>query len=306
MAEWVCILNPRASSGKSAQRWPAIARALEAAGIAFEARETSGPGDATRLAREALRAGATTVVAVGGDGTIHEVVNGFFDGETPINPAARLGIVPVGSGSDLIKTLGIPADAAGAIARLTRNEPMAMDLGLARFTNHQGQSELRYYINSASAGMSGAVLRTMAGLPRFVTGSAAYLLGSLLTMGGFRPFACRLAIDDQPEADHRALMVVVNNGRYFGGGMEALPKAEVTDGLLDVLVLKDRSLPELLVNFPKIYLGTHLTSPIVEWVRARRVAMMGGEPQLLELDGEQPGVTPATFEVVPKALQVLV
>lgn len=305
MAGWVCILNPHASSGKAARRWPAIARALEAAGIAYTARETAGPGDATRLAREALRSGATTIVAVGGDGTIHEVVNGFFDGEAPVAPAARLGILPIGSGSDLIKTLGIPADTVGAIERLMRNAPRAIDLGLARFTNHQGQPERRYYINSASAGMTGAVLRNMAGLPSFITGSAAYFAGTLMTMGNFRPYVCRLAIDDQPETEQRVLTVVVNNGRYFGGGMEALPTADVADGALDVLVLKDRSVPELLLNFPRLYMGTHLDSPIVEWVRARRVTMRGA-PQLLELDGEQPGVTPATFEVVPGALQVLV
>jgi diacylglycerol kinase family enzyme len=127
-----------------------------------------------------------------------------------------------------------------------------------------------------------------------------------MTMGRFRPFSCRLSFDDAADIDRRALMVVVNNGRYFGAGMHVAPTASMTDGRFDVLVLKEAGLLELLMAFPKIYSGTHVTLPIVDVLNARHVRISGESPQLVELDGEQPGITPATFEVVPGALQVLV
>jgi YegS/Rv2252/BmrU family lipid kinase len=306
MSELHCIFNPRADAGRTGRRWPDIARRLAAAGFSVTAHETAAPGDATRLAREALAAGAPTIVAVGGDGTIHEVANGFFEAGAPTHPQASLGIVPGGSGSDLIKTLGIPDDVDGAIARLAAGHTRTVDVGRVTFIDHAGAEATRIYLNTASAGLSGVVLDRMKDLPAFLTGSAAYAAATLLSLGRFRPFACEVTLDDQPHDAYRALMVVMANGRYFGGGMEILPEASMEDGLLDVLVAKDRPLWELLWNFPRLYRGTHLNSPIMASMRARRVRLTSPEPLLLEVDGEQPGVTPATFEVVPAAMRVIV
>jgi YegS/Rv2252/BmrU family lipid kinase len=305
MSELHCIFNPRASAGRTGRRWPDIARRLAAAGFSVTAHQTAAPGDATRLAREALNAGAQTIVAVGGDGTIHEVANGFFDDGRPTHPEARLGIVPGGSGSDLIKTLGIPSDVDGAIARLVAGHTRTVDVGRVSFIDHAGAEATRIYLNTASAGLSGVVLDRMRDLPGFLTGSAAYAAATLLSLGQFRPFACEVTLDDQPADTYRALLVVMANGRYFGGGMEILPDASMDDGLLDVLVAKDRPLWELFLNFPRLYTGTHLDSPIIASMRARRVRLDSAAPLLLEVDGEQPGVTPATFEVLGAAMRVI-
>lgn len=305
MSELHCIFNPRANAGRTGRRWPDIARRLASAGFDVTAHETAAPGDATRLAREALASGAETIVAVGGDGTIHEVANGFFEGGAPTHPQARLGIVPGGSGSDLIKTLGIPGDVDGAIARLVAGATRTVDVGRVTFIDHAGAETTRIYLNTASAGLSGAVLDRMRNLPGFLTGSAAYAAATLLSLGQFRPFVCEVTLDDQPADVYRALVVVMANGRYFGGGMEILPDASMDDGLLDVLVAKDRPLWELLWHFPRLYTGTHLDSPIMTAMRARRVRLASPTPLLLEVDGEQPGVTPATFEVLARAMRVI-
>lgn len=305
MSELHCIFNPHSDAGRTGRRWPVIAERLQAAGFRVHAHETTGPGDATRLAASALAAGATTVVAVGGDGTIHEVANGFFASGRATHPASRLGIVPGGSGSDLIKTLGIPDDVEGAIARLASGAERTIDVGRVSFFDHQGLAATRIYLNTASAGMSGVVLDRMRELPAFVTGSAAYAVATLMALGKFRPFECELTLDDGPPEAHRALVVIMGNGRYFGGGMQVLPGARLDDGVLDVLVIEDRSLWELLWTFPRLYDGSHLNSPAVKSMRARRMHLSSPEPLLLEVDGEQPGVTPATFEVVPASLRVI-
>ncbi|HEY9720964.1 MAG TPA: diacylglycerol kinase family protein [Oscillatoriaceae cyanobacterium] len=304
MAGTVCIVNPYSGGGQTGRRWPSSARRLAEAGLSFETRETCAAGEATTLAREALQAGADTIVAVGGDGTIHEIVNGFFADGRAIAPEARLGILPAGSGSDLIKTLGIPADADGAIARLRRGETRVVDLGLARFATDAGEAS-RYYINTASLGLSGAVLVKMRTLPSFVGGSAAYMLGSVSTLFEFKPFALTLELEDGTRREEQALFVVAGNGRYFGAGMQALPEARMDDGLLDVVLLRPMPLWELLLNFPRIYAGSHLALPAVAHWRTRRLSVTTATPQPLEIDGEQPGVTPASFEILPGALRVI-
>lgn len=304
MAGTVCIVNPASGGGQTGLRWPSLEARLTRAGLAFEVRVTRHAGEATALTRAALRDGADTIVAVGGDGTIHEVVNGFFEGETPLSPEARLGILPAGSGSDLIKTLGIPADADGAIARLTAGRTRRVDLGRAHYATDAGEHAC-YFINTASAGLSGAVLARMRELPGFVTGSAAYMLGSLLTLLAFKPFALTLELDDGTSHATEALFVVAGNGRYFGAGMQALPGARMDDGLLDVVLLGPMPLWELLLNFPRIYAGTHLALPAVRHWRTRRLTVTTAAPQPLEVDGEQPGTTPARFELLPAALTIL-
>ncbi|MFP5500888.1 MAG: diacylglycerol/lipid kinase family protein [Candidatus Sericytochromatia bacterium] len=305
MEPLVCIVNPKSAGGRTERAWPDLARRLEAAGLPFTVRHTAGPGDGTRLAREAIEGGARTVVAVGGDGTIHDVVNGFFDGETPIHPEARLGILPAGSGSDLIKTLGVPRDAAGAIAVLARNEARRIDLGRVSYRAHEGGEVTRYFINTASAGMSGAALEAMAHLPTFLAGTAAYVVGSIQTILTFRGFDAAVRVDGESLAIDRAVMIVVGNGRYFGSGMKALPDAAIDDGLFDVLVIKERPLLELLINFPRLYAGTVNDHPMAVTARARRVAITGERALPVEVDGEQPGTTPMVLEMVPGALSVL-
>jgi YegS/Rv2252/BmrU family lipid kinase len=305
MSEIVAIVNPQASGGRTAARWPDLARQLEAAGIKATARLTTSPGDGSNQARQALLDGARLVIAVGGDGTISEVVNGFFEEGRPINPDAVLGVLPAGSGSDLIKTLGIPKDAAGAIAVLADGRTRAIDLGRATYLDHEGRERSRYFINTASAGLSGAVMDRMTRLPGFLAGAVRYNVASVLTMATYDPPVSRITVDGGDPREERVLLLVVGNGRYFGGGMHVAPEARIDDGELDLIAVQRRALPELLLNFPRIYAGTHMHLPMVETGRGKRLEVTATRPLLLEIDGEQPGTTPATFEVLPAALRVV-
>ncbi|MDB5099171.1 MAG: uncharacterized protein JWM80_3592 [Cyanobacteria bacterium RYN_339] len=305
MSEVVAIVNPQSSGGRTGARWPELAHQLELAGIRAVPRLTTSPGDGTHQARQALLDGARLVIAVGGDGTIAEVANGFFEEGRPINPEAALGILPAGTGSDLVKTLGIPKDAAGAIAVLADGRTRTIDLGRATFLDHDGHERSRYFINTASAGLSGAVIERMGRLPAFLTGAVRYNVASLVTMATYDPPVSRISVDGDEAREAKVLLLVIANGRCFGGGMHVAPEARIDDGALDFVAVQQRSLPELVLAFPRLYAGTHMHLPMVESGRGQRIHVDAARPLLLEIDGEQPGTTPATFEVLPAAIRVV-
>jgi diacylglycerol kinase family enzyme len=150
------------------------------------------------------------------------------------------------------------------------------------------------------------VLDKMNHLPGILRGAVRYNVATVLTLAGYRPKPFTVTVDDGEARSGRAMLLVIGNGRYFGGGMHVAPEARIDDGELDLIALQARPMPQLLANFPKLYAGTHLSLPMVEHGRARRIVIDGDVRQLLEIDGEQPGTTPAAFEILPGALNVLV
>ncbi len=300
----VLVVNPAAGNGRCARSWPSWARRLEAAGIAFSPVFTSRPGDATRYTRDALRDGAETVVAVGGDGTANEVVNGFFDGDEAINPSARFGALPAGTGVDLSRMLGLRGQMA--IAALgPAGRTRAIDLGRVRFVAYGGRSECRYFVNGGDLGVGGETAALAQKGSKALGGFVAYLTAAIRAIVEHQSRAVTYSIDDGPPIETRVDTIFVTNGRYVGGGMIVAPPAAIDDGALDVLVLHAVSKLDLLCRLlPAIYRGTHLRHPAVEHVRARRVSVQTNERLLLQVDGEQPGMAPAEFEVLPGALRV--
>jgi len=174
------------------------------------------------------------------------------------------------------------------------------------FCYHAGEQESRYFVNAASAGLGGVVIQTMARLPAFLPGPVRYNLASIIAMASYAPPAITLAFDGAEAEDARLLLLVLANGRWIGGGMRIAPDAEIDDGLLDMVGLKPASLPRLLAKFPQVYAGTHFEIPEFEHGRGSRLVVGGDTPMPLEIDGEQPGNTPATFQSIPQALKVLV
>lgn len=297
----VFIVNPLAGGGKA---WSELFHGLPLEG---EVRLTNGPGHATELAREALKEGKRSIVAVGGDGTLNEVVNGFFENGKIIDPEAELGIVGIGTGCDTIKSFRIPRDPRRALLALSaipgyRARPV--DVGRVRFLDHEGKESIRYFINIAEAGIGGAVVGAVNKTSKKWGGFSTFLLGTLETIFRYQNRLLELQLDDLPARHLVASNVVVGNGRYFGGGMKILPHAEFDDRLLEILVMGDLSPTELLLNLGGVYFGTHVNHPLVETHQARRVRVSSTLPLPIDVDGEQPGTTPAEFEILPHALRV--
>jgi YegS/Rv2252/BmrU family lipid kinase len=301
------IVNPASAAGHLGRHWPRMAARLRSAGLDFDSVQTERPAQATVLAGQAVREGRPLVVAVGGDGTINEVANGFFEGGDPIPTSSRLGVIPMGTGGDLRRSLAIPRDPEAAARILVAGSSRRLDAGRATFRLAGGDSAVRCFVNVADAGIGGEVVRRVNSGFHVLNGEITFTLASAITLIGWRNRRMRVLVDG---ALHElvAQQVVVANCQYFGGGMRVAPRAVPDDGLFDVLVAGDLKLRENLRLLGPLRRGTHLDRPHrkIEWTTARRVEVSSPDPIRLDLDGEQPGVLPVTFEILPGALEVVV
>jgi diacylglycerol kinase (ATP) len=225
----VIIANPRSGWGRSEAKLRRIESTLRDWGLDYRILPTTGPGHAAAAAAEALRGGDRFLVAAGGDGTVHEVVNGMFAGDQPIAPDAVLGVLATGSGCDFVKSFGIPGDAVRAARHLTGDAVRTIDLGKVTFADGEATT-VKYFCNIAEAGLGGSVVARASRLPG-VFAPARYFFGFWLTLPRFRPAAVRLDADGQA-FEWLAQNVVVANCRFYGGGMQISPKSEPDDGYL--------------------------------------------------------------------------
>lgn len=279
-----------------------LLRALEDVGLAHDLAVTDGPGVATTLARRAIaEEGRRYVIAVGGDGTVHEVVNGLVDagtgrarGDSPV-----LGVVSAGSGCDLVRTFGLDRDPETLARHLATDDVLPIDLGRVRFVGLDGAPTTRVFANIAEVGFGGAVARTAARLPARL-GPARYSVGIVAAWGRFRRVPTRL-VHDGGTIEDAVCNVIVANGQFFGGGMHVAPRALPTDGRFNVQSWVGTP-TDVLRASRQLRDGSHLSrSDVREW-QSRRVEVAGDRPLALEADGELLGWSPATFDVLERVI----
>jgi len=240
-------------------------------------------------------------VVVGGDGSVYETANGLAALET----APPVAVLPRGTGWDFVRTFGIPRRVEQAVAIALAGAERTIDLGRATYRTWEGGEASSVFANVASAGMSGAVAQRANETSKALGGKASYLWALFAVFARWSASELTLSVDGE---QRRGPMfdVIVANGRYFGGGMRICPEAEPDDGAFDVLAIGDITRRDLILTMPKIYRGTHLPHPKAELLRGRSVRVDADEPLPVELDGEQPGTTPVAFEVLPRALRLVV
>lgn len=239
-------------------------------------------------------------MAVGGDGTINEVVNGLVEAD-----GAELAVIPRGTGVDFVRTFGIPTGLEDAVRVALQGRTRVIDLGRAAYRSWSGHREESYFANIASAGMSGAVAKRVNESKPGLSLKLSYLAATLAVFARWRNCEVRVSVDDEIRGG-RMHDVIVANCRFFGAGMMICPEASPEDGLLDVLLIGDVTRSDLVRTMPKIYRGTHLPHPKAELLRGKVISVDAEEPLPVELDGEQPGTTPVRFDVVPAALRLRV
>jgi YegS/Rv2252/BmrU family lipid kinase len=302
------IVNPASANGRTGRHLDAIVRAVRDAVGEFECSFTRRRGDGSVLAREATRAGANLVVAVGGDGTASEVIDGLARGGEPLRPEVTFGFIPRGTGSDFRRTLAWPSDPGEAAQILSVGAEREIDLGLIEFTGHDGRAQVRHFANVAGFGISGRVVREVERGGKALGGKVSFMIASARVLAGWRDQPVRWRADGGPWREERVTALSVCNGRYFGGGMMVAPAARVDDGLLDVTVWRRIGLSDFILRKSMLYDGTHVRLPNTQTLRVRTVEAepLGGETVLLDVDGEQPGTLPARFTVVPGALRARV
>ena len=287
------IVNPSAGGGKARGFWQLCVQAC--VGMAFDVVETKRRGDAANYAAEA---GDRLVISVGGDGTAHEVVNGLL--RRPSGNPPKVGFLQRGTGADLRRTLPSPRRAEEVAAWLQTDRWRLIDAG--RVGTSTGR---RYFINVADAGIGAEVVRRAAMGPAVMGGTINFLGGAVVSLLTHRNTLVQLRLDDGPVLHRRVRTVAIANGAYLGGGMWMAPKARPDDGLFDVVTIGDISRTLGIRSLPMLYRGTHGKLAQVEFGRARRVEIDSEQPIGVEADGELVGSTPAVFEIVPRALQVI-
>ena len=296
------IVNPVAGAYSTRRKWPLISQWLRDAGLSFDHEYTEGVGHAIELARAATNDGCRFLVAVGGDGTVNEVANGILS-STSLK-GTTLGVVSTGTGSDFVRSVGIPRDYARACLSLTSQRRLLIDVGVVKYMN-AGKSEQRFFVNGAGAGFDAEVVKATERLPKYFGGTIPYVGGLLRSLFGYKNKSVILRVGNRVETK-RILSIVVSNGCYFGGGMRVAPQADLGDGLLDVMTVDDIGKFELLKAFPTIYKGTHITHPKVRMEKATHIAIESSERVLVHADGELLGEAPASFWLMPSALSIVV
>jgi diacylglycerol kinase (ATP) len=299
------IVNPASAAGATGRRWDRIAKPLRSSLGDFEQVATQAPGEATTLSRAALRDGFEMIVAVGGDGTLNEVVGGFFDGLTPVAPGAVLGVVALGTGCDFGRSIG-QVDLESACARLAGRKTRSIDVGLARFAGHDGAPTMRIFINVVSCGVGGLVAHLVSPRLKAVSGKLAFTLATLRALAVYRDQTVTLQFDDMPARSVAITNCAFGNGRFFGAGMQVAPEAQLDDGELDVTIWSGFGFVDFIRKRHALYDGSHVREPGAQVLRIRRTIATSESTVMLELDGESVGRLPASLEVLPGAIRLKV
>lgn len=284
------VVNPAAGRGRALRIWKTLEPIARSSGHEISVHYTAGPGDASRLASEVAAAGAERVIALGGDGTLYEAVNGL------VGTQASFGVIAGGTGNDFCRFLRIPKDPVMALN---------VALGANAITIDLGKAWDRYFLNSAGIGFDAAVAQAVNAVPKYFGGTIPYLVGVTKVLLRFRPVPVKLEIDGVATTLPITLIAVAN-GQYYGGGMHIAPQASFDDGLFDIVKATDLTKLQLLQAVPRLYSGTHLSLPKVSLSRGRRVVVTSDYPIPVHLDGEVAGTLPVTLEVLPGALRVAV
>jgi diacylglycerol kinase (ATP) len=291
----VVVVNPTSGRGRAARVLPRVRDALLDLGVDADVQVSSGPEQPPILARRAVEDGAEVVAAMGGDGMAGMVASAL------IGSKAALAVIPTGTGNDFSRMLGIdrrkPLDAIRLLV-----DPEIREIDVVRVT---GGGREALYVNVAGAGFDSEVTETANRMTWGIQGTAKYVVAVVKTLSVWTAAQFDVVVDGRRES-LSGMLVAVGNGRSYGGGMKVCPDASLTDGLLDVCVVGGMPRTEFLRAFPSVFRGTHVKHPKVRMRRGARVEIAADRPFHVYADGDRSVPLPATFEVLPRELRVLV
>jgi diacylglycerol kinase (ATP) len=294
----VLVVDP--SVGQVGRQLSGLEAALRSMGLDFRVAVADGTG-AQALTREALQRGDRFIVAVGDDQVVHDVVNGMMEGARALVPDTILGVVPAGATCDFPRTFGLPEDVLPASAHLDGDGTFPIDVGKVTYRDPDGNEVTSYFANIAQVGLGAAALARAERLPPRL-GRGRYFLGFWLSLARWKQSTVRLE-GDRRSMEERVRNVVVANGQFLGGGQMISPRSWPGDGFFDILVMKGpRS--EAFTLLPKVFRGEHLPHRNIIELKSRRLHVDGERRLWVEADGRPLGTTPATFEVIPRAISL--
>jgi diacylglycerol kinase (ATP) len=302
------IINPAAGGGRVGRKWRRLEAALQDCIGSFEHQHTTHDSGAQMLAAEAVRNEFERIIAVGGDGTVNEVINGMAEaaGSKPIAP--NLGVISLGTGNDFARAFGLHGGLANALAALRAGNIREVDLGLMQFTGADGATRSRWFGNVANVGLVGEVTAATQNsrLVKLIGGRLAYPLKAVSVLRSYGGRRITLNCDDAPSETMDVLSIAIANAPYFGSGMKIAPHADTSDGLLDIVVILHGPKVKA-TDIALLYKGRHLTHPAVRHFTARRISFtsVDGKSVQCDADGELFGSLPCSIELHPQKLRVI-
>ncbi len=301
------IVNPQSARGATLEMWAEVRRSLMQSSVEYSYHLTTRAGEATSVAREALIEGAARVVAVGGDGTLSEVVNGYLDeAGSRISENASVGLIPSGTGSDFSRSVGLRS-LKQAVGAAVGDKTRLIDAAQAFFRDHEAREAFRHFINLASFGLGGDVSayvnRWRGRLPGWVSGQARFVAAAVLALNRYRRVSLRVTVNCESTFDIESNLIIVANGKFAGAGMMLAPNAELDDGLLDVILTDRASRLDVIRELPRIRRGGYLKNSKVTELRAREITISGEARLAIDIDGEMAGYTPARLRILPGAVR---
>ncbi|HOU02246.1 MAG TPA: diacylglycerol kinase family lipid kinase [Bacteroidales bacterium] len=302
--EWFTIVNPNAGNGKGKKDWNRIAGLFENKGIPVVPKFTEKKLQAIEFARDAIGDGFRKIIAVGGDGTLNEVINGIFSQEYCPGKDISVGMIPVGTGNDWGRMFGIPLVYEAAVDVIKQNKLLLHDIGVLTYHNGSEQNK-RYFINIAGLGFEALVVRkTNRQKDRGRSNQTIYFFNLLTSLIAYKKTNVALEIDGR-QYSAKIFSINVGNGRYCGGGMRQTPEALPDDGLLDITVIREMGRIEIIKNLKILYDGTILSHPKVDGYRSKNLKVTSEAILYAEADGESLGHTPVEFSIIPAAVNVV-
>jgi diacylglycerol kinase (ATP) len=297
------ILNPVSAGGRTHRNQETIVQAIrERIQDEFDLKITRAPLDGTKLAMEAIRTNSELLIAVGGDGTIQEVVNGILADN--LSAYCRLGIISSGTGHGFAQSLGLPNSLSEQLDVALYGSARKVDVGKVTFLNHEGSCGMRYFINECQLGIGGDVVQRVQRNHKQLGGKLGFGLGTIETALHHRNQSIIYKIDGATPVSSSLTGIAIANGAFTGGGMNLAPAARVDDGWLNLLLMEEMSVAERLCSFPKIYSGQHIQLEKFKYQKMHSISAISAEKVLVEADGELLGTTPCTIEIIPASIAV--
>jgi YegS/Rv2252/BmrU family lipid kinase len=304
--KWFVVINPTAGNGRGLVDWPYISKLLREGNIIHEYAFTERRYHATELVVEAISAGFRRIIIVGGDGTINEVVNGLFI-QTLVPPLdVLLAVIGVGTGNDWIRMFGVPKKYSAAVRAIIEGNSFKQDVGLITY-HESGYRQSRHFANGAGIGFDAFTIKTYHKmLGRYRSGKWTYLLSISKALARFRATEVKVTVDGEEVTSGMIFSSSIGIGKYSGGGLMQVPGAVADDGLFDVTVIRRMGILRVLYSFRTLYTGRIYELPRVSNYRGRRIGFTSSPDVWLEADGEPLGNTPVEFEIIDRAIRVVV
>ena len=284
------VVNPTSGAGYAGKTWPHIAAMLDQSGQQYKVYFTRVSGDGTTLAAKAVKEGAELVVAVGGDGTLFEVVNGIYPDQTVF------AVIPLGTGNGFRRSCALPGQWQAVLLGLSSWQPRRIDLGVINGT---------YFLNVAGIGFDAAVAEMASEKYKMIKGYTAYVVAFFDELTHFAHFSTRIDCAEWEIEQQNTLVVVVANGSYYGGGFTIAPQAEIDDGKLDLIIIRKLTNPETTVLAFQALVGKHLDHSAVIATKIDRIKIEADHQVLVHIDGEVIGKLPVEIGIKPGVLQIL-